>query len=146
MNIQHTTQRAFTLFEVLIVVIILGVIAAMVIPNFASAVEDTSANATKTELLKLRRAVEVYRVRNDNALPNVTTGVGTWGALIENNGEYLREAPVNPYIVGGNQSVIVIGANPDAAYQTTHGWIYNNLTGEVWAGGFDENDEPLARP
>lgn len=145
MNTKEHLKHAFTLVEILIVVVILGVLAAIVVPNFAGAVEDATVGTTKTELNKLRRAIEVYQVRNENDLPNVVAGDGTWGALIQGNGEYLREAPINAYITGANQQVIVLGVAPDADFQTTHGWIYNAATGQIWAGGFDINDNPYPR-
>jgi len=113
---------------------------------FADAVQEASVGTTKSELNKLRRAVDVFEVRNENFLPNVSAGDGTWGDLIIGTGEYLKEAPTNSYVGGANQKVIVIGATPDAAYQNTHGWVYNDATGEIWAGGFDSNDDPLPRP
>ena len=99
---------------------------------------------SKTELNKLRRAVEVFQVSNDNILPTVVAGDGTWGEIV--TPAYLRKAPMNKYIGGANSKVIAIGNAPDVAYQTTHGWIYDDATGQVWAGGFDANDEPLPRP
>lgn len=140
------TNRAFTLVEILIVVVILGILAAIVVPSFIGAVEEASVGTTQSELEKLRRAVDVYQVRNGNSLPAVAAGDGTWGDLIAGDGAYLKEAPVNPYIGGTNQQVIVLSNAPDAAFQTVHAWVYNSTTGEVWAGGFDADDEPLPRP
>jgi len=45
---------AFTLVEILIVVIILGILAAIVIPQFTSATQDAKSAATYNELQKLR--------------------------------------------------------------------------------------------
>ncbi|MFG0313742.1 MAG: type IV pilin protein [Phycisphaerales bacterium] len=143
---RNHTKGAFTLVEILIVVVILGILAAIVVPQFVGAVTETSIATTQSELTKLRRAVEVFQVRNEIGLPAVAAGDGTWGDLIANSGEYLKEAPANPYVGGANAKVIVLGAGPDAAYQNTHGWIYNDATGEIWAGSFDVNDEPLPLP
>jgi prepilin-type N-terminal cleavage/methylation domain-containing protein len=143
MQSQLHRHKAFTLVEILIVVVILGILAAVVVPQFVGAVSETSIGTTQSELTKLRRAVEVFQVRNENTLPTVAAGDGTWGDLIANNGEYLKEAPANPYVGGDNARVIVLGSGPDAAYQRTHGWIYDDTTGEIWAGGFDADDEPL---
>ncbi len=139
-------RKAFTLVEILIVVVILGILAALVVPQFAGAVEDSAVTTTQSELEKLRRALEVFQVRNQDSLPAVLAGDGTWGDLIANNGEYLKEAPTNPYVGGANARVIVLGNAPDAAYQTTHAWIFDNSTGDIWAGGFDIDDQPLPRP
>jgi general secretion pathway protein G len=146
MNLRSRIDRAFTLVEILIVVVILGILAAIVVPQFVGAVEDSAVTTTQTELEKLRRAMEVFQVRNENSLPSVSAGNGTWGDLIASTGEYLKEAPSNPYVGGANARVIVIGNAPDGVYQTAHGWVYNDATGEVWAGGFDANDEPLPMP
>jgi len=138
-------RRAFTLVEILIVVVILGILAAVVVPRFMDAVEESAVTTTQSELEKLRRAVEVFQVRNENALPSVSAGDGTWGDLIVGTGEYLKEAPLNPYVGGANQRTIVLDAAPDGSYQTTHAWIFNDATGEIWAGGFDGDDQPLPR-
>ncbi|HZW10854.1 MAG TPA: prepilin-type N-terminal cleavage/methylation domain-containing protein [Phycisphaerales bacterium] len=140
------TRRAFTLIEILIVVIILGIMAAMVVPQFVNATYEASTKAAVHEVQKLRRAIEVYQVRNENLLPDVTPGAGTWGGLTRDAGEYLKSAPLNPYVGAVNDNVIVYGVGPDPAYQTTHAWIYNPATGEVWAGGFDAEDNPLPKP
>ena len=141
--------RAFTLVEILIVVVILGILAAIIVPNFASATQEAQATTTFSELGKLRRAVEVYGIRNNGMLPNVIEGDGVlddaWGELVQ-PGEYLSGAPANPWVGGDNQYYVVIGVGPDPAYQTTHAWIYDDASGDIWAGGFDNNDQPHPRP
>ncbi len=47
---------------------------------------------------------------------------------------------------GANARTILIRGTPDVAYQTTHGWIFDDATGTIWAGGFDLNDEPIPQP
>lgn len=140
----RSIRRGFTLVEILIVVVILGVLAAIVVPQFAQASEEAAAGTTVYELEKLRRALDVYMARWDNALPQVEAGEGTWGPLVAGNGEYLKSAPMNPY-VGSNGRVIVLGNGPDAAFQTNYGWIFDASTGQIWAGGFNADDEPLPR-
>lgn len=142
---KHRLKAGFTLVEILIVVVILGILASVVVANTKSATTDASVTATTTELAKIRRAVEVYRVRNSDSLPQVEAGIGSWGPIVSDR-DYLKEAPRNPYVGSENAMVITLSDAPDSDYQTEHGWIYNNATGQVWAGGFDENDQPIARP
>ena len=135
----------FTLVEILIVVVILGILAALVVPQFAGATEESAKKAALNEVLKLRRAIEVYQVRNDNALPDITEGEGTFGVLVSGDGRYLTAPPVNPYVGSANRMTIVFGDGPDEGYQTDHAWIYDPNTGNIWAGSFDANDEPYPK-
>lgn len=139
-------RRAFTLVEILIVVVILGILAAMVVPKFVNATEDAKDGATRDQLSKVRRAMDVYYAKNAT-WPDITAGDGTWGSLLV-PGEfvYLREPPVNRWVDGANAKVIVIGTGPDPAFQSAHGWIYDPATGNVWAGSFDANGLPHPKP
>lgn len=141
----NRVRRAFTLVEILIVVVILGVLAAIVVPQFGNATGEASAGTTNHELEKLRRALDVYQARWSSALPPIEAGDGTWGPLVGGGGEYLKTAPRNPYVGGANGRVITIAAEADAAFQSEYGWIFDPATGRVWAGGFDADDRPLPR-
>lgn len=129
-------RKAFTLVEILIVVVILGILAAIVIPQFTSASEEAQVSSVQSQLQTIRNQIELFRVRNNGTPP-------TMAALFDPaaNGivgpDYLRTAPVNPRT--GTSSVIAGTAaptNPVAAGGTA--WVYNAATGEFWANGFDE--------
>lgn len=140
------TRSGFTLVEILIVVVILGILAAIVAAQYAKATEESAVTVTASELEKIRRHIEVFRIRNANQLPNVTEGRGTWGEIVDTSGQYLKGPPVNQYVGGTNALDIVFGTGPDTAFHTNYGWIYNNVTGEVWAASFDGEDQPLPKP
>ncbi len=140
---RERASRGFTLIEILVVVVILGILAIVVVPQFVNATDDAARTTTSSELEKLRRAIEVYTIRNGSP-PAILAGAGTWGPLV-GDGEYLRSGPVNPWVGGANNNVIIHRATPDTAYQTTHAWIYDPATGRIWAGGFDEEDRPFPR-
>lgn len=146
MRTQHAVRSAFTLIEILIVVVILGILASIVVPQFASATQDASRAATFDQLGKLRRAISVYYFKNGGVYPDVTAGTGTWGSMLGSTGQYLREPPANQWVGGPNAKDIVIGTGADASFDTTRGWIYNPLTGDVWAAGFDSQDQAYPRP
>src|SRR5262249_51369676 len=104
-------RSAFTLVEVLIVVVILGILAALVIPLFTSATSDAQATAPYNELQKLRRTVGLYRARNGDALPTVvsdTDGMVAWGPIVGNQYEYLLSPPVNQWVGGSNSRAVVV--------------------------------------
>jgi general secretion pathway protein G len=142
-----TLSRAFTLVEILIVVVILGILAAVVVPQFAGATSDAQRGAIADQLKKLRSAIAVYYVRAGNVYPNITAGgdPSCWGEIGPGT-SYMRSAPSNVWVGGANAKVIVVANTPDTAYQTTHGWIWDPTTGTLWAGGCDGQDNPLPRP
>ncbi len=139
------TRHAFTLVEILIVVVILGILAAIAVPQFVGATEEAKISATLTDLHKLRRHLGVYRARNNDQLPEIVEGNGTWGQIIGR--EYLLSAPTNAWIGGDRRQQIRFAASPDTDFPNPadYAWVYNQTTGEVWAAGFNEEDRPYPR-
>ncbi|MCS7307898.1 MAG: type II secretion system major pseudopilin GspG, partial [Aquificaceae bacterium] len=58
-------QKGFTLIELLVVVIILGIIAAIVVPRITGRVDEAKVEATKVQLKAIRDALEQYKLDND---------------------------------------------------------------------------------
>ncbi|MBL0869428.1 MAG: prepilin-type N-terminal cleavage/methylation domain-containing protein [Phycisphaerales bacterium] len=141
--IKRSVKKAFTLIEILIVVVILGILAAIVIPQFTKASEDAQVGNVVTQLQTIRSQIELYRVRNNGAFPDLTTSafqdlvnVGTTNAAPDGN-TYMKAAPVNPRT--GTSTVAAGTAAPTAvANRNDTGWIYDATTGNFWANGFDE--------
>jgi prepilin-type N-terminal cleavage/methylation domain-containing protein len=136
---RQTTKRtgAFTLIEILIVVVILGILASIVIAASWNVTKDAEREITSSELKKIRRHLEAYNIVS-RGYPAVTAGDGTWGAII--GPQFLLSAPVNSWVGGVNGKRILLRNSPDTAYQASYGWIFDPATGNVWAGGFDAND------
>ena len=68
--IRHLSKRSgFTLVELLIVVVILGVLAAIAIPQFGSNTEDAKLSALDSSLAELRNAVELYYHQHSAVYP-----------------------------------------------------------------------------
>jgi general secretion pathway protein G len=63
--IRKGANRGFTLIEILIVVVILGILAAIVIPQFSSASQEAAVSSVRSQLQTLRSQVELYRVQNN---------------------------------------------------------------------------------
>jgi general secretion pathway protein G len=143
------TQRAFTLVEILIVVVILGILAAIVVPQFSNATQQASSTATVSQLAKIRNAVGVYYVRNGNIYPQITAGDGTWGEILTPAGGYMKQPPRNKWVDPAVASTIIIRDTPDTGYTAPsppYGWIFSQTSGQVWAAGFDGTDEPFPHP
>jgi general secretion pathway protein G len=125
----------FTLVEILIVVAILGIMAAMVIPQFASAQDDSRKANLKNQLQTVRAAVQLYRVQHRDTAPLLVTSnwaaftgkTDTLGNVTVNPndwGPYLKNEPVNPLV---GSSTIAAAAAPGVA------WVYDESDGTIFA-------------
>lgn len=69
-------QKGFTLVELLIVVIILAILAAIVIPQFSSSTKDAQESALDSNLNALRSAIDLYKAQHNGIYPGVTVSSG----------------------------------------------------------------------
>lgn len=67
-------KRAFTLVEILIVVAIIGILAAIVIPTFQGHILEAKEAAAKDNLRVLRNAIELYAAQHNNVPPGYPDG------------------------------------------------------------------------
>ena len=137
----------FTLIEVLIVVIIMAVLAAIVIPQYDASTKDAEESALETNLHVMRGQIQLYKMEHlsgypaitDNDLPqltNATNGAGEIGTPGDDYpyGSYVaRELPVNPFD-GSNKvtAVATAGEEPAGVVGTLGGWQYDATTGDIW--------------
>jgi len=138
-------NQGFTLVEILIVVVILGILAAIVVPQFTNASQQAIKGALASQLQTINSQVELYRVQNagnlpdtDAGFPMLVAGAGTpawngWGVLVEL--DFLKNEPNNGY----TRSVNVTGvwSGTPLTDGTAAGWAYDAATGEVFANGYD---------
>jgi len=122
-------RRAFTLVEVLIVVIVLGILAAIVVPQFSSASQDATLSAAQTTLQTMRAQLELYKLQHLGSYPTLasfaaqmTAQTDVTGAVGTDYGPYILAVPVNPFT---NDATLT--TNAAAAGQ---GWYYNETTGD----------------
>ncbi len=128
-RIEGRTRRAFTLIEILIVVVILGILAAIVIPQFTDASQDAMDASVRSTLQTIRSQIELYNIQNPATPYDAATIVDAtfWDPLLQGN--YLQTAPKNP-MQNGTTSV---GVAPAAGV----GWAwYEGVAGQTWSLGF----------
>lgn len=143
-------NRAFTLVEILIVVVILGILAAIVIPQFTNASQESIKAALRGQLKQIDDQVEVYRVNHAGLIPTTDADPfgagGGWGVLVGQN--YLKTAPFNMYAGGSVTGVGTTAADAAAAAQgSAVGWFYvvsNPTRLDVYAAGYDEANNLLS--
>src|SRR5438093_10224468 len=106
MRSRPMNKSGFTLVEILIVVIILGILAAIVIPQFTNASQDARESSLLSQLQTLRSQIELYKLQHMDKLPNLvanwdplttkTDSAGAASAAPDAFGPYMQSAPTNP--------------------------------------------------
>jgi general secretion pathway protein G len=129
-------KYGFTLVEILIVVVILGVLAAMVIPVFGAASTDAKTSAVASNLMKLRLQIELYKNHHNGHYPGTGTAsfedamtgkTDIYGAAGGQYGPYLERIPENSFT--GDKTVRI----DDTAAGTGTGWHFNPTNGDFRA-------------
>lgn len=135
-------KGGFTLVEVLVVVSIIGVLAAIVVPQYQSGTTEAKLACLGSNLHAVRKQIELYKIHHSGALPAVvgdasddftrrmtdkTDGSGAAGTQY---GPYLERVPINEF--NKRNTVRVGGA---VAGANTDGWRF-----EPWTGEFQPDD------
>ena len=124
MKNKHT---AFTLVELVVVILILGILAGVAAPKFLNTSQTATDNGLRQTLAIVRDAIELYTADNGGQLPPCANpGSSLQTALAP----YIRGSfPVCP--IGGDADVEATTTTPIVATATpTHSWKYNTSTGE----------------
>ena len=155
----RTNRKGFTLIEILIVVIILGILAAIVIPQFTNASKEAKQSSLVTQVQSMRSQIALFKLQHNDYLPGAATLVGSGGTFAPatfwnqltmfsdvtgatnatktvqfDKGPYMQSIPKNPLCpVAANASVVeeagAVVNNVPANAAAVVGFIYD------YAGG-----------
>jgi general secretion pathway protein G len=135
-------RSGFTLVEILIVVVILGILAAIVIPQFTEASTEAKTSSLMTDLQTMRSQIELYKIQHNDDLPGsggasfveamtqytlLNGDLATTQAPDPNHyGPYVQQIPKNQF----NDLTTITITNPTPGAAPGTGWFFNDLTGD----------------
>lgn len=147
-----SAKHGFTLVELMIVVSLLGILAALVVPQFGSSADEARTSALSSDLTAIRKQIELYRNHHEGRAPafvgetgddfirRMTTKTDAAGVAGGNFGPYFLQMPPNPY---NKLSTVRVGDTAPGA--GTHGWRFNPVTGDFRADDdIDKNADGVA--
>ena len=129
-----TQRNGFTLIELVVVIMILGILAGVAAPKLLTVSADATDNGLKQTLAIVRDAIELYAADNGGALPTCT-GDGTGaGNFHEDLAPYIRgEFPTCPVGVAASKNNLVeptaVAGTTVANASPTMGWMFNTADG-----------------
>jgi general secretion pathway protein G len=132
MRLDDKTKSAFTLVELVVVIMILGILAAIAAPRVLGASDKATDNSVRQTLSVIRDAIDRYVADHNGILPGAD---GTETTFLSDIRDYIRGGvlPMCPVDGSGYNDVYMLadgdapGANSGVG---THAYCYNHETGE----------------
>ena len=127
LNHNPRARRGFTLIELVVVVLIIGIIAAIASPRMFDTATNARTNATRQSLAVVRDAIQLYRAQN-GALP----GEAGTEADLKTDLQTVLNGPFPGAEVGNTGNTVRIQTSGAAlTVSGTQSWAYDNVSGQL---------------
>jgi len=148
-------KKAFTLVELMLVITILGILAALVMPTFQGNIASAKESSAKSNLMAMRTQIELYKLQHNQYPPGYVNGAGvavgsvtlqligtttvtgqTSLSTVPSDpflyGPYLKKIPPNPFNKLDTIAYVAEGTEFSAAVDgSSSGWLYKKETAEI---------------
>lgn len=126
------SNKAFTLVEILIVVVILGILAAIVVPQFTNAANDARGGNLSSQLSTLQSQIELFAAQNNGAYPDLSAN---WDEMTSAN--FIKDDPNNPaWPTAATRSSVSSGDAGTGAADSA--WFFNTSENRLYASYYIE--------
>ena len=134
-NTLRSKQSAFTLVELVVVIVVLGILAAVAVPKFFDFTTDAKEAACRGALGGVRAAISNYYAYSATPAGGGTAGYPSLVNLTTANTVMAQDIPDNPYSTSATKNAVIAGVTKGTPVTagTTGGWCYKVATGEFWA-------------
>ena len=123
-------ESGFKLIELMIVVAIIGILAAVAIPKFANMLEKAKEGATKGNLGALKSAISIYYGDNEGDWPDQLAG--KFDDYMDRIPPVKVKHPGAGFQLAGDSNAVTVHLTTATFATNTDGWRYNSQTGDIW--------------
>jgi MSHA pilin protein MshA len=125
----------FTLVELVIVIIVLGILAAVAVPKFLDFTTDANEAACKGALGGVRSGIANFYAYSATPAGGGAAAWPTLGELTTLGTVMENDIPDNPYSTSATKNAVIAGTTKGTPVTagTTGGWCYKAASGEFWA-------------